>query len=67
VGHVIEQMRDLVQRLVDADEPALHEIATALELGIVALEQAVAFIVSNYGASWQRYPWVRCRSLTCSA
>jgi alkylation response protein AidB-like acyl-CoA dehydrogenase len=49
VGHVIEQMRDLVQRLVDADEPALHEIATALELGIVALEQAVAFIVSNYG------------------
>ncbi|MNN64583.1 hypothetical protein D3C81_1800280 [compost metagenome] len=46
---MIVQMRNLVQRLVDADDPALHAIASALELGIVALEQAVAFIVSNYG------------------
>ncbi|WP_166366892.1 acyl-CoA dehydrogenase [Pseudomonas akapageensis] len=48
IGLVIEQMRAVAQRLVD--DHSLHAIGRTLGQGIVALEQAVGFIVDNYDA-----------------
>ncbi|MCW2268219.1 Acyl-CoA dehydrogenase, short-chain specific [compost metagenome] len=48
IGWVIEQMRQVTHQLLAADDPSLTAIAASLGQGVRALEQAVAFIVSNY-------------------
>ncbi|MCY1495873.1 3-methylmercaptopropionyl-CoA dehydrogenase [compost metagenome] len=50
IGLVIEQMRAVAQQLLDDGDATLQVIAGALGQGIVALEQAVDFIVRNYEA-----------------
>ncbi len=48
IGWVIEQIRQVTQQLLAADDLTLTAIAAALGQSVRALEQAVAFIVSNY-------------------
>ncbi|MDY0072979.1 MAG: acyl-CoA dehydrogenase [Thauera sp.] len=49
IGKVIGEMRAVVAELNGAGDAAFSSIATALEAGIKALEEAVAYIVATYG------------------
>jgi acyl-CoA dehydrogenase len=53
-GRVIQQMRDTADELASGASESLSVIAARLRDGIVALEQAVRFILSTYGADVRR-------------